>query len=180
MSRLLDKIRAQERPFGTVDIFGEVFAVVEISQGDRLRMLQECVSEAKTTVNPDLKTSLLNRVEAISELQKFIDVLGINSSLTPEQIEQTYQVRVENQYDLQIVKTAIFNFGKYQGVEVLREIENNKPSGKLYGSPAERVELLDYFGSQPEQLEKVTSALNSVQKKAQPKPKRKPKPKSNT
>lgn len=179
MSSFLSKVRAKKsQDLVTVDILGETLGVVPLSVSDRMKVMQECVSISKTSVSDDLKSQKFTRSEAEFELTKFIALYGFGEDITPSQIEQMYQIKVESEYDLQLIKSAVFNFGKIQAVEVLRTIEDGRPSGKMFSNQEERSELLDFFGSNTEELQIVTNALS--EKKAPSKPKRKSTRKSST
>lgn len=171
MSSIIDIVRQRKKEsLVVINIFEQTLAVVPLSIGDRMNVISECVLMARNSVNEGLKANKLTKKQAQDELQSFIDLYGFGELLTPAQIEQMYQVKVVSEYELQLIRSSVFNFGKVQAVEVLRKMENGQATTKIYDSAEERAILIDYFGSGAEELQIVTNALS--EKKAPTKPKR--------
>ena len=171
MSSIIDIIRKKKKEsLVVVNIFEQTLAVVPLSIGDRMSVISECVLMARNSVNEGLKASKLTKKQAQEELQNFINIYGFGDTITPEQIEQMYQVKVESEYELQLIRSSVFNFGKVQATEVLRKMENGQATTKIYNNAEERAVLIDYFGSGAEELQIVTNALS--EKKAPTIPKR--------
>lgn len=145
----------------SIDINGETYYVVPIDNASSGKLIME--AERKAAFNLASMKATLTKTKATNEEKKAI--LNELYSISPDRAAKNEAKKavdsIKTKYDIELMIGRMSELGYLMAVECLRS-ENG---GKIYNSPSEKKEIIEWLSACPDVVDQIQEARERGEKK---------------